>query len=144
MTDTLRTLLNRKNRAPITVAPDATLRDAGALLLEHRIGALPVVDEDVLVGVVSERDLLRRAIVHEDLDEAAVDEIMTRKVIVAVESDTIDRAMGMMTEGRVRHLPVMRDGGLVGIVSIGDVVDAARSDEQHELRFLRDYVYGLR
>ncbi len=131
--------------APLTITPNETTRTAVERMHQHRVGALPVVDESgSLVGIISERDVIRCVVEGTELHTTSVQAAMSKRVLVALESDDIERAMTMMIEGRVRHLPVMRDGRLVGMIPMVDVVDALRSADEHELRYLRDYIYERR
>lgn len=134
-------ILAKKNRPTITIEPQATLHTAALLLCEHHVGALPVVDDCMrLCGLITERDLLIKAANRTDLDQARVDAVMTTNLVVAVKDDDLTHAMNTMTEAHVRHLPVMSDGALAGIVSIGDVVDAIRIEDEVEIRYLNDYM----
>ena len=119
----------------ITVSPDATVRDLLALLAEHNVGALVVsADGRSLDGIVSERDVVRR--LHQDVDalEASVSSLMTTDVHTCDGTHSIDDLMAVMTERRIRHVPVLDGGRLVGIISIGDVV----KNRIQELEFERD------
>lgn len=128
-----------------TISPDHTVHEAIRLLCRHNIGALPVVDiEGTLVGIVSERDVLRLCS-HDDCQERLglrVRDVMTRELVVGVPDDSVDYVMRVMTEKRIRHLPVLEDRRLVAIVSIGDVVKAQFDRNETEIRFLRDYMQG--
>lgn len=121
-------LLAKKSGAPITIRPEQTVRDALALLAKHNIGALIVVNAaSTPVGIVSERDIVREAARNEPVFGRAVDEIMTRNVITGTPEDDLASVANLMTEKRIRHLPVVVTGGkLIGIISIGDVVKAQR------------------
>jgi CBS domain-containing protein len=120
-------LLAKKSGAPITIRPEQTLRDALALLAEHNIGALIVVNAAATpVGIVSERDIVREAARNEQVFGRAVSEIMTRDVITGMPEDDLASVANLMTEKRIRHLPVVTGGKLIGIISIGDVVKAQR------------------
>ncbi len=120
-------LLAKKSGAPITIRPEQTVRDALALLAKHNIGALIVVNAaGTPVGIVSERDIVREAARNEQVFGRAVSEIMTRDVITGVPEDDLASVANLMTEKRIRHLPVVTGGKLIGIISIGDVVKAQR------------------
>ncbi len=121
-------LLAKKSGAPITIRPEQTVRDALALLAKHNIGALIVVNAaSTPVGIVSERDIVREAARNEQVFGRAVGEIMTRNVITGTPEDDLASVANLMTEKRIRHLPVVVTGGkLIGIISIGDVVKAQR------------------
>jgi CBS domain-containing protein len=118
-------ILARKGGRVITSRPEQSIRQALSLLAEHNIGALVVVDETgAPAGILSERDIVREAARDERLFARTVGEIMTRDVIVGVPEDDLRAVRHTMTERRIRHVPVIADGRLVGIVSIGDVVKA--------------------
>jgi CBS domain-containing protein len=118
-------ILARKGGKVATCRPGQSIRQALALLAEHNIGALVVVDEgDLPAGMLSERDIVREAARDERLFTRSVGEIMTRDVIVGVPEDDLRAVRRTMTERRIRHVPVVVEGRLVGIVSIGDVVKA--------------------
>ena len=118
-------ILGRKGGKVITCRPEQSIRQALALLAEHNIGALVVVDAlGVPSGIVSERDIVREAARDERLFARTVGEIMTRDVIVGVPEDDLRAVRHTMTERRIRHVPVVAEGRLIGIVSIGDVVKA--------------------
>ena len=129
------------------------MHEAVRELNSHRIGALVVTGDDGSVqGIVSERDVLRMAAETWDdsgdrvsrLRDRPVVGIMTREVICAVPDDELDYAMGIMTQNRIRHLPIVEEGRLVGIISIGDVVRAHLQHATYENRMMRDYIQGSR
>ena len=136
-------VLRKKGSAVISVTPGHTLRAASRVACEHRIGALLVMgDEDTLVGIITERDILWQCCIGADLDRVRVGSVMVRDVVVGLEEDDLHYTMNTMTERRVRHLPVMRGDKVVGIVSIGDIVNALRRERAQEVRYLRDYLGG--
>lgn len=126
----------------ITIAPDATVRNLVDLLAEHNIGAV-VVSEDgaVPAGIVSERDVVRR-VTDKGLMDQPVSEIMTSEVQVCEPVDLLDDLMVMMTERRIRHIPVIENGSLIGLVSIGDAVKVRMRELEFERDRLNDYVTG--
>ncbi len=137
-------VLRQKGDTVATVRPSATIAELLALLAEHRVGALVVSGEDeAMVGIVSERDVVRR--LHERgpalLDEP-VSAIMTTQVHTCGSRDLIDDLMRAMTEQRIRHIPVVDGGALVGIVSIGDIVKHRMNELETERRQLEDYIAG--
>jgi len=139
----IRDILDRKGRDVVTVAPERTVHEAMRVLVEHDIGALVVIRGEEVVGVISERDVLRLGAQEPDgLRTRRVEEIMTRDLVIGVPGDRIGYVMEVMTENRVRHLPILEEGCLAGIVSIGDVVNASREDVRSENRYLRDYIQG--
>ncbi|WP_127142598.1 CBS domain-containing protein [Pelagibacterium montanilacus] len=131
-----------KGRDVVTIGIDASVADLVATLAEHNIGAVIVCDDaGKPKGIVSERDVVRQlARSAADLMDRPVSTIMTRNVQSCALTDTIDAAMGIMTRGRFRHLPVMDGGELVGIVSIGDVVKRKIAVAEEEAGALRDYI----
>lgn len=140
----IRDILRTKGNEVITVAPDQPVRAAVRVLSEHRIGALVVRSGEAVHGIISERDVLNLvARDPERVDATPVEEIMTRDVIVGVPDDDLDYVMNIMTQNRIRHLPIVTDMGLEGIVSIGDVVNAVRRSVESENRHLKDYIHGV-
>lgn len=136
-------ILRTKGYNIVSVTPAHTMREAARVACENRVGSLLVMgDEGALVGIVTERDILWQVCIGADLDHTRVGSVMTRDVVVCVEEDDLQYAMNTMTERRVRHLPVMRGERVVGIVSIGDVVNALRRERAQEVRHLRDYLGG--
>ncbi len=138
-------ILRRKGTGVVTIGPTATVHQAVKVLNEHNIGSLVVAAENgKIVGIVSERDILREADERSDrLKVTLVGDIMTRDVIIGLPDDDLDYVMGVMTQNRIRHLPVLGGGELVGIVSIGDVVNAHLRQTKFENRMLKDYIHGV-
>ncbi len=138
-------LSQTKSPALETISPDSTVHQAIKKLVQHNIGALPVVGaENRLVGILTERDVLRlcaRDDCHNALAQA-VGDVMTTDLVIGVPDDDVTYVMRVMTERRIRHLPILEGGMLVGIVSIGDVVKAQYEQKETEVRFLRDYLAG--
>ena len=135
-------ILREKGRAVETVAGDIALVDVVARLSARRIGAVVVTaGKGEVKGIVSERDIVRALAEHGAAALAwPASKVMTRNVVTAREADTIDQLMSRMTEGRFRHLPVVEDGRLVGIVSIGDVVKHRVAEVELEASAMRDYI----
>lgn len=134
-------ILATKGGTVVTVKPSQTIREAIALLVKHRIGALVVVDDaGKVVGLVSERDFVREAARNEALFGEPVSAIMTTDVIVASPGDDIQSVEQTMTVKRFRHLPILDEGELIGIVSIGDVVKAQLDQYQGEIETLHTRV----
>jgi len=126
----------------ITVTPRATVRELLALLAEHNVGALVVSDDGSTVdGIVSERDVVRRLHADNEVLSAPVESIMTGEVHTCTPDDQLDDLMSLMTERRIRHVPVCEDDQLVGIVSIGDVVKHKIDALQFERDQLDKYVH---
>ena len=134
-------LLATKSKPPITIRPEQSVREAVALLAKHNIGALVVVNAaNSPVGILSERDIVREAARNEQVLARAVSEIMTRDVITGLPEDDLTSVANVMTEKRIRHVPVVDKGKLVGIVSIGDVVKAQRDEYRGEVETLETQI----
>ena len=126
----------------ITIAPDATVRELLSLMAEHNVGALIVsTDGSSVDGIVSERDVVRRLVDSDDILDGAVSAIMTAEVQTADPESSLDELRVVMTERRIRHVPVVTDGRLTGIISIGDVVKAAMQQLEFERDQLDHYVH---
>ena len=139
----LRDILRTKGSDVIQIDPDQPVIDAVRVLSEHRIGCLVVTRDGEIRGVVSERDIMNFVATEPDaLTDTQISDIMTTDVIVAVPEDDLDYVMNIMTNNKVRHLPIVVDGGLAGIVSIGDVVNEVRKSVEAENRHLKDYIQG--
>ena len=139
---TVKAILSRKGSDVVTIAPTASLTDAVKLLAERRIGAILVTGPDNrVVGILSERDIVRAVAErgHAALEEN-VGAVMTRKVTTCAETDTIAVIMERMTEGKFRHMPVIDEGKLVGVISIGDVVKWRVGEIEGESAALREYI----
>jgi CBS domain-containing protein len=122
-TGTVRALLARKDSPVWSISPNATVFDAIQLMADKNVGALPVIDNSRLVGIISERDYARKVILKGRFSkDTPVGDIMTQELLTATPSDTITRCIRVMTEKRVRHLPVLEGTEMIGIVSIGDVL----------------------
>ncbi len=134
-------LLKAKGRAVTTARPDVKLLDIIASLASKRIGAIVIVGEKgELAGIISERDvILALANSSEAVLEDSVSKHMTREVVTCQESTTIDEMMELMTQGRFRHVPVIEDGALIGIISIGDVVKNHIAEVEMEVTAMRGY-----
>lgn len=137
-------VLQRKGNAVATVAPTATVTEVLEALAQHSVGALVVsTDGKNVDGIISERDVVRTiAADGRDAVDRTAAEVMTREVVTCSKSATIEQLMTEMTERRFRHVPVTEDGQLVGIVSIGDVVNARVRNLETETRQLTNYISG--
>jgi CBS domain-containing protein len=139
---TVKIILSTKGSNVVTVAPTDKLAQAISILAAHRIGALVVLGADQrVIGIVSERDIVRAI---SECGEAALQkplaQVMTRSVVTCTENDTVSAIMERMTTGKFRHVPVVEQDRLVGIVSIGDVVKHRLTEMQRESEALRDYI----
>ena len=131
-------LLAGKGRGVVTIGPEDSIRQALGLLAQHNIGALIVVDSrQQPVGILSERDIVREAARNEGVFAQPVSALMTRNVVIGAPQDDVQAVAHTMTERRIRHVPVMDQGALVGIVSIGDLVKAQRDQYEGELETLQ-------
>ena len=136
-------LAGKSSQEVLTVRPDATVRDLVDLLARHNVGALVVsADGSTVDGIVSERDVVRRLHQDDGVLSASVSSIMSAPVRTCAGTDPVDEVMALMTERRFRHVPVVEDGRLTGIVSIGDVVKSRMSDLEFERDQLGSYVHG--
>lgn len=136
-------LTGKGDPAVRTIEPEATIRDAIARLVENNIGSLVVVEDGEPAGIITERDILRCCADRPDrLAEIRVGEVMTRDLIVGEPADELDYVMGIMTRNRIRHLPILDERRLVGMVSIGDVVNVQLHETRYENRHLKGYIAG--
>lgn len=139
----LRDILSSKGSTVVTTGPEATVLDAARLLVKHNVGSVMVLSGSDPVGILTERDILRATASAPDrLHATPVGDVMTRDLVVGLADDELSYAMAVMTNNRVRHLPVLDGGRLAGIVSIGDLVNASLHTLEAENRWLRDYVQG--
>ncbi len=143
MERTVKSLLDVKGRNVYAITPDSSVYEALSLMAEHNLGAVMVCEDDMLVGILSERDYARKIIL---LDRASRDtkiaEIMTREVETVTEQDTVDHCMELMTKGHFRHLPVVDGDTVIGLVSIGDVVKTVIENQQSLIGDLERYITG--
>ena len=139
---TVKSILSEKGGSVVTIEPNATLEAALAVLAEHRIGAIVVLGpERRVIGIVSERDIVRALAAQGAAAFAqSVASVMTRKVSTCTEADTVSAIMEQMTQGKFRHVPVVAQDRLVGIVSIGDVVKHRLHEMEIESEALREYI----
>ena len=143
MTTTVRDLLQRKTTPLKFVRESDSVFEAVRKLVEHNVSAVLVLDDDQLLGIVTERDIAKHvALEGRTAKDTSVREIMTRSVIVVRPEQTIEECMALMTERRIRHLPVIDAGRIVGIVSIRDLVSALVSEKQFVIDQLENYITG--
>jgi len=134
-------ILKTKGEAVFTASPHETLQGAAAMLHSRRVGAMVVTEDDKVVGILSERDIVRS--VAQDGAQSLnrpISSIMSRDVVFADPKETIDVLLERMTDRRIRHLPVLRDGRLVGIISIGDLVKSKIAEAEAEAQHLKAYI----
>lgn len=138
---TARQLLDGKDARVISIAPDEPVLHAIQLMSDHHIGALLVMRGSELAGILSERDYARKVILKgRSSAETAVWEIMSSPVVTVTPQDSVNSCMRVMTERRIRHLPVQDDGVVVGMLSIGDLVKAVIQEQQQEIEQLQHYI----
>lgn len=138
---TVKAILAQKGRNVVKIAPSSTLSEALEVLAQNRIGAVIVAADGRLDGILSERDIVRAiARAGASVLSRPAEEVMTRRVVSCRERDTIGDVMESMTQGKFRHLPVVEDGRLVGLISIGDVVKHRLEEIQRESNALREYI----
>lgn len=139
---TVRQLLQAKGNQVHAVAPEAKVIDALRLMAEREVGALVVLEGGRIAGMVSERDYARKvALQGKSSNDIPVREIMTAKVFTVAPGTTVDECMALMTERRIRHLPVMDGDRLLGLLSIGDLVKEVIADQQQTIRELETYIH---
>jgi CBS domain-containing protein len=136
-------LLDSKGREIISIVQDASVLDAIKLMADRAVGSLLVMDGDDLKGIVTERDYARKVIIKGRSSEStAVADIMTTEIVTATSDKTVNDCMTLMTKRRIRHLPVVDEGKVAGMISIGDLVQAIISDQQEEIEQLEQYISG--
>jgi CBS domain-containing protein len=143
MPTTVEQLLASKGHEYYFVRPDSTIQQAVEQYTELNVGALLVCDGERLVGILSERDCVRRVMAkNRAAVETRVSEVMTHTPICVSPSETIEHCMAIMTESRIRHLPVIRYGRVVGVISMGDAVHAVLNEKEHLIEDLSGYIAG--
>jgi CBS domain-containing protein len=139
----LQQLFEAKGAEIYTVRPDAKVIEALELMALHDVGALPVMDGDKLVGILSERDYARKVILYgRSSHDVPVRDIMTADVVTVDPTHTVEECMSVMTQKRVRHLPICDGGKLVGLVSIGDLVKEVIAEQEQTIRQLESYIHS--
>jgi CBS domain-containing protein len=138
---TVKTILQTKDTGVLSIAPDATVLAAITLMSEKNIGALPVLDGAKLVGILSERDYARKVILKgRSSDDTLVRDIMTEHVLSVSLENTHEECMALMSAKHLRHLPVLEDGKIIGVISIGDVVKAIISEQHNKISSLQSII----
>lgn len=141
--DTVSSVLRRKDRKVLSISPDSSVYDAIALMAQNSIGALLVVSEGKLVGILSERDYARKVVLQSrSSKDTQVADIMTTPVFTVSPSHTVEECMRLMTDKRIRHLPVVEGNAIVGIVSIGDLVRSMLTVQGEIIQHLQQYING--
>jgi CBS domain-containing protein len=140
---TVRQLLDRKGRALYSVTPEDPVLEAIRLMAERHVGALLVMQGEELIGIVSERDYARKVILlGRSSDSTPVSQIMSSPVHTVSPDQSVQDCMRLMTERRIRHLPVLDRGRVAGVISIGDLVKAVMEDQQHTIEQLETYIHS--
>ena len=134
-------ILQSKGSGVHSISPNATLADVVNALVAKNCGSLVVLEDDRLVGIISERDILRASAADDrDFSRIPVAEKMTKELITGTTHDELGHVMGVLTANRIRHLPIVDGGSLMGIISIGDVVKAQHDQLSLENQYLKDYI----
>ncbi len=143
--DTVSSVLRRKARQVLSIAPDASVYEAIALMAENSVGALLVVSDGTLAGILSERDYARKVVLQSrSSKDTRVVDIMTCPVVTVSPANTVEECMRLMTDNRIRHLPVVEGSAIVGIVSIGDLVRSVITVQGEIIQHLQEYINGPR
>ena len=133
-------ILEEKGRHVLEIDADATVLEAVQQMVAMNVGSLLVTVEGEVTGIVTERDYLRRVTLEDRTEDSQVREIMSTPLVVATLETTIDECMALMTDRRIRHVPVVDEGNVVGLVSIGDLVKFKSKLQTFEIQFLNDYI----
>ena len=143
MDNRLQTLLDKKGQEVYSIQAKQTVYEAIAEMDERNVGGLIVKDDEKIVGIITERDYVRKVILKgRSSQKTPVETIMSRDLVSVTPEHTVQQAMELMTEKRCRHLPVFKDEQLVGMLSIGDLVKAIIADQELQIQILKDYVSG--
>jgi CBS domain-containing protein len=140
---TVKEILQAKAQALLSIAPHATVLDALKMMADHEIGALVVLEGERLAGIFSERDYARKVILYGKASkDTAVSEIMTHKVVCVKPDQSVEECMALMTDKRIRHLPVLHEKKVIGVISIGDVVKEVISEQRFMIEQLEHYIHS--
>ena len=141
MTNVAQVLQDKIEQTTFTISPEATVLEAISLMANKGIGAVVVTDQDKVVGILSERDYTREVMLMERTSkETAVQEIMTAKVLTVTKSTSVETCLDLMTDRHLRHLPVVENDRLIGLISIGDLVKAVMDDQRKLIDQLQQYI----
>lgn len=142
---TVQDVLDQRSRQVVSVAEGATVLEAAKLMNEQRIGAVVVTRSDKVIGIFTERDILCRVVATERTPrETRVEAVMSTPVAVCTPETTLDECRTVMRTKRLRHLPVVKDGALVGMISIGDLYEAAEQHQALTIHYLHEYIFNAR
>jgi CBS domain-containing protein len=139
---TVKEIIKNKGSEVYSISPDATVEQALRLMAEKEVGALMVMDGEKIKGIFSERDYARRGFLIGCSELGKISQLMTKTLIFIGLDDTVEECMNKMTDKHIRHLPVVKDGKLAGMISIGDIVKAIITDQKNMIRNLEDYMQG--
>jgi CBS domain-containing protein len=140
---TVKEILEAKSHKLLAISPQASVLDALKLMAERDVGALVVLEGEGLAGIFSERDYARKVILHGKSSKATpVSEIMTHKVVCVRPDQSVEECMALMTDKRIRHLPVLEDRKVIGVISIGDVVKEVISEQRFVIEQLEHYIHS--
>ena len=141
MTNVAQVIQDKIEQTIFTISPEATVLEAISLMANKGIGAVVVTDQDKVVGILSERDYTRKIMLMERTSkETSVSEIMTAKVLTVTKSTSVEDCLGLMTDRHLRHLPVVENDKLIGLISIGDLVKAVMEDQRKLIDQLQQYI----
>ncbi len=141
--NTVKEVLKVKGNSVFSIAPETPVYFAVTVMAEHDVGALVVIKDKRPIGMFSERDYARKVILKgKSSKEITVEEVMVRDVLYVSPEDSLDECMIIMTEKRIRHLPVLEENEMIGLISIGDVVKQIISDQEFKIRELEKYIQG--
>ena len=139
----VRDVLAAKDSDVCTIGPDKTVLDAAALMNHRRIGAVVVLDGDKIVGIFTERDVMNRVVAEKrDAATTTVRDVMTTKVAFCEQDTTLEVCRGVMTKHKIRHLPVVEDGKLRGMISSGDILARRLQEHEETIKYLHEYMHG--
>ena len=141
MSNVAQVIQNKIEQNIFTISPESTVLEAISLMADKGIGALVVTQQEKVVGILSERDYMRKVtLMKRTSEETTVSEIMTAKVLTVTKSTTVEDCLGLMTERHLRHLPVVENDKLIGLISIGDLVKAVMEDQRKLIDQLQQYI----
>lgn len=143
MKQTIKTILRDKGSQVVTIHPEATVYETIARMVEHNVGSIIVIQNNAIEGIFTERDYLRRIVLQGRTSrETLVKDVMTENVKTASPDDTVNACMRTMTELKCRHLPIISNGELLGVISIGDCVKTLLEDSKMEVQHLQGFISG--